>query len=202
MRKQRLLYNGRPLLLFVFSKRIHAHEMTLAEKDYADGTDSELLVRIKAKDWDSVRRATIFHSQNAAETTANELLRIPDKYSNLPLHVALGYQAPDDIILAMISQYPEACKVHGTDDWTPLHVAAMWGASIVVVEALIRAYPQALDDRGEDGIKGRTPRHFSARFPHNQALLERSTESWVEECSRRGAAGDANNKKNQEEESP
>ena len=54
----------------------------------------------------------------------------------------------------------------------------MWGASPNVVEALIRAFPEGLDDNASGDIKGRTPRHYAARFPHLTSLLERSTADW------------------------
>lgn len=145
--------------------------MTLAETEYADSADSELLQRIKAKDWINVQSILNNDPESA---------KLPDVYDNLPLHAAIGYQAPTDVLLAVFQAYPEATRVHGTDDWLPLHIAAMWGVSAPAMEALIRAHPQALDDSGQPGsIKGRTPRHFSGRFQHNTALLERSTEDWI-----------------------
>jgi hypothetical protein len=149
--------------------------MTLAQHDYADEEDSELLQTIKCQDWPAVQALLSSSSSNKEE----ELAKLPDRYDNLPLHVAIGYKAPSTIILELLQCYPEATRVHGTDDWLPLHIAAMWGVSAQVMEALILAYPQALGDPGEQGIKGRTPRHFSARFQHNTALLERSTEQWI-----------------------
>ena len=145
--------------------------MTLAEEDYAENGDSKLLVLIKAKHWDEVVALldTPF---------GRDMVAVPDVFNNLPLHVAIGYQAPDNLILRILHMHPQAVRVHGTDEWLPLHIASMWGVSFRVMEALIRAYPAALDDRGEGGVKGRTPRYFALRFPHNKALLERSTDEW------------------------
>lgn len=144
--------------------------MTLAPEDFADQEDNELFRKIKAKEWNLV--TDILYT--SAETASSV-----DKYGNTPLHAALGYKAPDSVLLKLISMHPTACRVHGSDDWLPLHVAAMWGASPDIVESLIREYPQGLDDKGSGGIKGRTPRHFSDRFPHNKELLERSTANWI-----------------------
>lgn len=147
--------------------------MPLAQEEYADQEDNELFRCIKKSDWDAAE----------ALLTANEgqqMATSKDVYGSTPLHAALGYKAPDSLILTLLELYPDATKIHGTgDDWLPLHVAAMWGASAAAMEALIRANPQALDDPGEGGIKGRTPRHFSQRFSHNRELLERSTDDWV-----------------------
>ena len=146
--------------------------MTLSEEEYADASDSELLRLIKASDWNRVR------STLESELGPTDVLS-PDKYGNLPLHAALGYRAPDDLILTVLEMHPDATSSHGTDNWLPLHIAAMWGASPAVVEALIRKHPRALDDAGSSGIKGRTPRHFSGRFHQNTELLDRPTEDWI-----------------------
>ena len=102
----------------------------------------------------------------------------PDIYGNLPLHAAIGFKAPDNILTSLLTVNPDATREHGTDYWLPLHIAAMWGVSAKIMETMIRIYPDALDDQGEPGIKGRTPRHFSPRFEHNRDLLQRSTEDW------------------------
>ena len=148
--------------------------MPLSQHEFADEEDNILFRAIKAKDWQKVRELT---------TTANmpneKLLQELDCYDNTALHAAIGYQAPDEIVLALLEGYPQATRIHGANDWLPLHVAAMWGSSRVVMTKLIREYPQGLDDRGQGGIKGRTPRHFKDRFVHNKELLERSTKDWI-----------------------
>ena len=122
-----------------------------------------------------------------------------DIYNNTALHAALGYQAPDDIILHLLQVHPDAAKVHGSNDWLPLHIAAMYGCSSNVMTALILTYPEGLDDRGEgeggSSIKGRTPRHFQNRFPHNRSLLAQTTEEWRTERSRRSNNNSNNNNK-------
>ena len=141
--------------------------MTLSEHEYSNDGDSKLLRLIKAREW-----------ADASSLLPQEADR-PDEFGNLPLHAAIGYQAPDAVILKVLQSYPGATRVHGTDEWLPLHVAAMYGCSERVMEELIRANPDALDDRGQaSSIKGRTPRHFLSRFEHNRHLLSRPTEEW------------------------
>eukprot|EP00568_Trieres_chinensis_P002058 CAMPEP_0183309260 /NCGR_PEP_ID=MMETSP0160_2-20130417/24700_1 /TAXON_ID=2839 ORGANISM="Odontella Sinensis, Strain Grunow 1884" /NCGR_SAMPLE_ID=MMETSP0160_2 /ASSEMBLY_ACC=CAM_ASM_000250 /LENGTH=152 /DNA_ID=CAMNT_0025473259 /DNA_START=26 /DNA_END=484 /DNA_ORIENTATION=+ len=146
--------------------------MTLSEEEYADASDSNLLRLIKASKWDDVRSSLRMDAGKVESMT-------PDAFGNLPLHAAIGFRAPDDIIMALMNLHPDATRTHGTEDWLPLHVAAMWGSSAKVMEALIREYPQALDDEGKGGIKGRTPRHFASRFLWNKELLERPTSDWL-----------------------
>lgn len=148
--------------------------MTLAAEEFANDGDSELFQAIKTQKWDKVKELL---------ESNPDLTKVPDKYGNLPLHSAIGFKCPDDAVLRILELNPEACKVHGTDYWLPLRIAAMWGVSAPVLQALIMAYPQALDDCGDPGIKGRSPRHFSTRFPHNKEALERSTEDWIKQIA-------------------
>ena len=133
--------------------------MPLSPQEYANKSDSELLQLIKIQNW---AQATL-HLHESSQT---------DEFGNLPLHAAIGFKAPDRLILDILEKYPEATHVHGSEEWLPLHVAAMYGCSSAVMKALILANPDALDDSGKDTIKGRTPRHFSNRFNHNKHLVE------------------------------
>mmetsp|Transcript_1949 Transcript_1949/g.3515 ORF Transcript_1949/g.3515 Transcript_1949/m.3515 type:complete len:158 (+) Transcript_1949:183-656(+) len=147
--------------------------MPLAKEDYADSEDNDLFCAIKNCDWTAAQ--ALLRTEEGKQM-ANE----QDAFSNTPLHAALGYKAPDEFIIDLLNTNKKAITIHATgNEWLPLHVAAMYGSSAKVMELIIRAYPQALDDPGEGGIKGRTPRHFSQRFPHNRELLDRSTDEWV-----------------------
>lgn len=160
--------------------------MPLSPQEYADVNDSVLFQAIKQSNWEETRRLLKMKDAKETKTTTttideatSSLVQDVDQYGNTPLHAALGYQAPDDILMQLLHIYPAATKVHGTEDWTPLHVASMWGCSTVVLTALITAHPHALDDAGQGGLKGRTPRHFRHRFPALQPLLDRSTDEWI-----------------------
>ncbi|KAG7356299.1 ankyrin repeat domain protein [Nitzschia inconspicua] len=154
--------------------------MTLSSSEFANEGDNQLFQAIKTRNWKDVER--LLQEQP-------DLAKQQDEFDNTPLHSAIGFQCPDDLLLKLLQTHPEACQTHGTDDWLPLHVAAMWGVSQNVMEALILAYPYALDDSGQNSHKGRSPRHFSGRFEHNRALLERSTEEWEQiKAERNGTA--------------
>ena len=143
--------------------------MTLSSSEFANADDNELFQAIKSQKWKEV--------EDLIEKQPN-LVQQRDEFDNTPLHSAIGFKCPDTLLLRLLHAHPEACRVHGTDEWTPLHVAAMWGVSRNVMEEIILAYPPALDDAGQESIKGKSPRHFSGRFAHNKELLERSTEEW------------------------
>eukprot|EP00977_Amphora_coffeiformis_P012201 scaffold3014_cov172-Amphora_coffeaeformis.AAC.3 len=160
--------------------------MPLAPRDYANVSDNVLFQSIKQSNWDQTRQLLGMKDDMNGETntttdesTSLSLVQDVDQYGNTPLHAALGYQAPEDILLHLLHLHPAATAAHGTEDWTPLHVASMWGCSTDVLTAIITANPHALDDAGQGGLKGRTPRHFRHRFPALQPLLDRSTDEWV-----------------------
>mmetsp|Transcript_8268 Transcript_8268/g.8104 ORF Transcript_8268/g.8104 Transcript_8268/m.8104 type:complete len:150 (-) Transcript_8268:8-457(-) len=149
--------------------------MTLSVAEYASKSDSELFQAIKTQKWPEVEKLL---------RDEPNLTTIDDEFGNLPLHSAIGFKCPDDIVIKILAANPNACQVHGTDDWLPLHIAAMWGASTEIMTALIRTYPDGLDDSGQSNNKGRSPRHFSTRFEHNRTLLERSTKDWKNELEK------------------
>ena len=141
--------------------------MPLSEEEYADQDDNPLFVAIKVQqDW---MKATALIDEYADSR---------DRFDNTPLHAAIGYKAPDEFTLKLLKAFPDACQVHGTDDWLPLHVAAMWGSSPSIMEAIIKQYPDGLDDCGQGGVKGKTPRHYSSKFQATKALLEKPTQEW------------------------
>ena len=143
--------------------------MTLSASEYSNKSDNELFRAIKTQKWPLVEK--LLQDEPC-------LTKEPDEHGNMPLHSAIGFKCPDPLLLKLLDTHPEACRIHGTDDWLPLHIAAMWGVSTEVMEALIITFPEGLDDSGQSSNKGRSPRHFSTRFEHNRELLERSTEEW------------------------
>lgn len=148
--------------------------MPLSPEDFPCHDDNRLFQLIKTQQWDAV-------VQLLDTTEGTNMVRECDIYGNTPLHSAIGFHAPEQTILKpLLEKFPEATRYHGSNDWLPLHIAAMWGSSATIIECLIRLYPQALDDKGESGIKGRTPRHFACRFPdERRQLLERTTDEWI-----------------------
>lgn len=145
--------------------------MPLSPQHYCHDEDNTLFQALKSQQWD------------VAASLLQKLANSRDAFNNTPLHTAIGFRAPDSLILSLLKMYPEACRVHGTDDWLPLHIATMWGASKSVLRALIVTYPQALEDTGQGGIKGRTPRHFATKFldDERRRMLERTCEQWMQE---------------------
>ena len=161
--------------------------MPLPQEEFANTDDSRFFQLVKTQNWQAAESLLLMADDDGdARAAAQET----DRYGNTVLHSAIGFQAPEALLLRLLELHPDATRVHGTDDWLPLHVAAMWGyTSARVMETMIRLYPQALDDKGAPGIKGRTPRHFAARFAEDderRKMLERSTADWVARIEKEG----------------
>ena len=68
-----------------------------------------------------------------------------------PLHYAIRFVAPDDVILALINAAPRACGVIDHRGRFPLHTAAKFGSSVTVLRALLSRRPQASISHDDDG---------------------------------------------------
>eukprot|EP00577_Skeletonema_sp_RCC1716_P003798 CAMPEP_0113416640 /NCGR_PEP_ID=MMETSP0013_2-20120614/25227_1 /TAXON_ID=2843 ORGANISM="Skeletonema costatum, Strain 1716" /NCGR_SAMPLE_ID=MMETSP0013_2 /ASSEMBLY_ACC=CAM_ASM_000158 /LENGTH=1678 /DNA_ID=CAMNT_0000303715 /DNA_START=200 /DNA_END=5233 /DNA_ORIENTATION=- /assembly_acc=CAM_ASM_000158 len=70
--------------------------------------------------------------------------------TTLRLHKLLEDSAPDDDVLDLINNYPDAVGKRGRDGRRPLHIA-VHKASQDVITTLFHKYPQAAKERMEDG---------------------------------------------------
>ena len=65
---------------------------------------------------------------------------------NLPIHIAISRNCPEDIILNMIRIYPGSAKHKNYQGDLPLHYCAKFGGvSEVVVTSLLIEYPDAMN---------------------------------------------------------
>eukprot|EP00985_Skeletonema_marinoi_P010383 scaffold4880_cov80-Skeletonema_marinoi.AAC.1 len=71
--------------------------------------------------------------------------------NTLRLHKLLEDTEPDEDVLELIKNYPDAVGKRGRDGRRPLHIALMHKASQDVTSELFYAYPQAAKERMEDG---------------------------------------------------
>eukprot|EP00586_Coscinodiscus_wailesii_P015780 CAMPEP_0172500298 /NCGR_PEP_ID=MMETSP1066-20121228/136525_1 /TAXON_ID=671091 /ORGANISM="Coscinodiscus wailesii, Strain CCMP2513" /LENGTH=396 /DNA_ID=CAMNT_0013274451 /DNA_START=74 /DNA_END=1261 /DNA_ORIENTATION=+ len=74
-----------------------------------------------------------------------------DNDGDVPLHVAIYHNSPDEFTLALIDAYNGAVAVRNKKMELPLHYATYYGASPRVIERLIRVYPQGLEERDKWG---------------------------------------------------
>ncbi|KAL7473748.1 hypothetical protein ACHAXS_014494 [Conticribra weissflogii] len=76
------------------------------------------------------------------------------RWKMLPLHGAVLFGAPLELVQALIKAYPAACSCMDDQGMLPLHLAFRCGAKEAVVLALLDVYPQAIEIEDK---KGRVP---------------------------------------------
>ena len=104
----------------------------------------------------------------------SSLISKRDCFGLLPLHIALLYSAPSNVVLALLDADPTSASAPcfiaagilfgvGVGPVTyPVHLAIMYGASDEVVEAVLRKYPQA----------PRLPKPMRNADPHPQDIKD------------------------------
>lgn len=63
----------------------------------------------------------------------------------LPLHAAIVFKAPEDVIEVLLTAYPKAAEAKDDQGMLPLHLAFRNSASAGVVSSLLLAFPQSVD---------------------------------------------------------
>mmetsp|Transcript_22278 Transcript_22278/g.52966 ORF Transcript_22278/g.52966 Transcript_22278/m.52966 type:complete len:736 (-) Transcript_22278:137-2344(-) len=72
----------------------------------------------------------------------------------LPLHAAIVFKAPEDVIEALLSSYPKAAEAKDDQGMLPLHLAFRNNATEGVVNLILLAYPESVNSPDR---KGRVP---------------------------------------------
>ena len=85
-------------------------------------------------------------TDEVSESQNTPLLLTKDENDQIPFHVAVEFQASDDVIGYLLSEYPNAarCSREGHDGCLPLHIAIISECTGVTLSALVRTYPEAL----------------------------------------------------------
>ena len=133
------------------------------ECDY-DVRPTELYKSIQSKKWDRVLE--LLESDNAIQSSIWVVRKEPNgqlRWRLLPLHAALIFQAPYNVIEALLGVYPAAAAAKDDQGMLPLHLALRnspidWA----VVEELLTAHPGAVgtqDRKGRTPLQGATARH-------------------------------------------
>lgn len=92
----------------------------------------------------SVAKAVLAAHPGAAALATRESAK-------LPLHYALEYRAPPELVFALLEAHPVAAAAGDKQDLLPLHLAVAQGAEMPVVRALLAAHPAAAAVRGKEG---------------------------------------------------
>jgi chromosome segregation ATPase len=133
-----------------------------------DENPTNLYQSIEAKEWDDVvdicekkpSEATIWIFRN--EKSGHNL-----RWRLLPIHAAIIFRAPDNVIKALLRAFPEGATSKDDQDMTPLHLAFRHDVSDSVLYELLKADPTVVHFKDRKGrlpldlhrtIAGQTPR--------------------------------------------
>jgi hypothetical protein len=76
------------------------------------------------------------------------------RWSQLPLHAAIIFNAPKKIILSLMNLYPLGVRCTDDQQMLPLHLAFKFGAEDSVITLLLERFPEALFTKN---VRGRIP---------------------------------------------
>eukprot|EP00957_Ditylum_brightwellii_P060381 4584429-Ditylum_brightwellii.AAC.1 len=114
------------------------------------------------RDCEYVRDLTLVEIQPEAAKQKYE-------YGSMPLHYACCYEAPVEVVDALLHVWPEAAKEKEYYGWMPLHYASWKGAPFEVADALLRVCPDAVKAKGRCG---KMPLHYVCISSRDRASFE------------------------------
>ena len=134
------------------------------ECDY-DKNITNLYQAIEKQAWDSV--STFLETEKWSYIFFTKDIRSPEKqartwvtrfhpdgevrWSQLPLHAAIIFGAPEIIVNALIKLYPLSVRCTDDQQLLPLHLAFRVGAEDSIMNLLIQSFPEALDTKSQRG---------------------------------------------------
>lgn len=118
---------------------------TETEEREFDKNPTVLYALVQKKLWnEAIARA----KSNPNEARAFILRREKDgriRWRLLPLHAAIVFKAPEEVIEALLTAYPKAAEEKDDQGMLPLHLAFRNSATEAVVNLLLLAFPQSVD---------------------------------------------------------
>ena len=74
------------------------------------------------------------------------------RFRVLPLHVALVYGAPDELIKKIMNAYPKAARAKDSHGRLPIHLAMKYNASEQLIWAILGAFPKGFFVKDNKGM--------------------------------------------------
>jgi hypothetical protein len=94
---------------------------------------------------------TAIHCEKDQEAFIHgSILEYCDEEKQLPLHTAIQYYAPCDVIEYLIKKFPRGVCMPMKDKDLPLHCAARWGCSEKIMVTLLNHFPAAVVTENDD----------------------------------------------------
>lgn len=93
------------------------------------------------------------------------------RWCQLPLHAAITFQAPFDVITKLVKVYPESIRCADDQDMLPLHYAFRFGSEDNVLSRILEEFPHAIKKKA---LRDRLPldmAHYSLK-PERGVIIE------------------------------
>jgi hypothetical protein len=84
------------------------------------------------------------------------------RWSQLPLHAAIVFQAPPKVIELLILNYPMAVRCTDDQSMLPIHIAFRKGSCDVILHALLQEFPASVNIKNR---RGRYPLQLASHGP-------------------------------------
>jgi ankyrin repeat protein len=124
------------------------------EVDYENRT--VLFRLVLKKDWDGVASRVHLFPDEACTWIVTKGFNGNLRF--LPIHKACVLGPPPNIVMSLISAFPEGVLRADQDGWLPLHCACFYGAPDATIDAILCANPKASQRKDDDG---RLPLHYA-----------------------------------------
>ena len=167
------------------------HEEKILECDY-DSKCTKLYKSIEGKKWDEIIYfletgkwyfdTTVFTSiffgsgpdprfieSRTWVTALDEMGNV--RWCQLPLHAAITFQAPFEVVKKLVEVYPESVRCADDQDMLPLHYTFRFGSEDKVLAYILEEFPQAVKKKA---LRDRLPldmAHYSSR-PERGTIIE------------------------------
>jgi hypothetical protein len=103
------------------------------------------------------------------------------RWCQLPLHAAITFQAPFEVVKKLVEVYPESIRCADDQDMLPLHYAFRFGSEDKVLAYILEEFPQALKKKA---LRDRLPldmAHYSSK-PERGVIIECYVETSIAEA--------------------
>ena len=144
------------------SKSISSSEML--ERDTNSFNQTSLHMALTLEPPMEVIKSLLSHADGHIAAQIKE-----DCHGYLPLHFAIRYRLPFDIISLLIDTYKEGLFEYDRSQWTSIHIACYFNSSPSIIDLLLRTEPSLAKMKTKQNATGL---HIACRRKHNPETIK------------------------------
>lgn len=115
------------------------------EGDVVPDTSATSRSQLRVTDARKTPKAATTEQIGGAMQSPSQMGKKVLRWRMLPLHAAVLFNAPVDLIQALLKAYPDACSKYDDQGMLPLHLAFRSGANEETILQLLDVYPNAIE---------------------------------------------------------